>query len=233
MKASEADRIQGLLAARRPPVTYEAATIDGVRMLVIIGKEVDTVIRFSRGGSADMPQVCSYPEVAESAVYADQRLFKQRAPGRRNTTGEGRDWPHDWKLDKAKAAQKIWYAESRPNRLPSKPCSTTQKVSLSHAAPTAEELRNAHEEYRQTVSNNYATTIRRVGAALSSQKIGELAEAISDWLKSINEEYYKHWHPKEAATLAQRLMPILREELDPLMKFRQRGITTLEDSDRG
>ena len=110
MKPSEAARIRELLADRQPPVIYEEATIEGVRMLVIIGKDVDTVIRFSRGGSADMPQVCSYPDVAESAVYADQRLSRQRASGRRNTTGEGNDWPRDWKLDKAKAAGTIWYA---------------------------------------------------------------------------------------------------------------------------
>jgi hypothetical protein len=83
MKATEAARIPGLLAARRPPVIYEEVTIDGVRMLVIIGTDVDTVIRFSRGESADMPQICSYPEVAESAVYADQRLSRQRASGRK------------------------------------------------------------------------------------------------------------------------------------------------------
>lgn len=93
MKASEAVRIPELLAARRPPVTYEEATIEGVRMLVIIGNEVDTVIRFSRGGSADLPQVSTYPDVAESAVCADQKLLRQRASGRRNTTGEGNDWP--------------------------------------------------------------------------------------------------------------------------------------------
>ena len=40
MKASEAARILGLLAARTPPVIYEEVTIEGVRMLVIIGKDV-------------------------------------------------------------------------------------------------------------------------------------------------------------------------------------------------
>ena len=166
MKASEAGRISALLAARRPPVTYEEATIEGVRMLVIIGKEVDTVIRFSRGGSADMPQVCTYPEVAESAVYADQKLSRQRASGRRNTTGEGNEWPRDWKLDKAKAAGKIWYAEPRPARLPVKPnFAATPKVRLSHTAPSAEEMRQAHEEYKRTVPNNYAITIEHVFAA--------------------------------------------------------------------
>jgi len=96
MKASEAARIVGLLAARKPPVAYEEVSIEGVRMLVIIGKDVDTVIRFSNGGSADMPQISSYPDVAEAAAYADERLSRQRASGRRNTTGEGGDWPRDW-----------------------------------------------------------------------------------------------------------------------------------------
>jgi hypothetical protein len=82
MKTSEAVRIQSLLAARRPPVTYEETAIEGVRMIVIVGNEVDTVIRFSRGGSADMPQISSYPDKAEAAAYADQRLAKQRASGR-------------------------------------------------------------------------------------------------------------------------------------------------------
>lgn len=52
--------IPGLLAGRRPPVVYEEANIEGVRMIVIVGNEVDTVVQFSRGGSADMPQISSY-----------------------------------------------------------------------------------------------------------------------------------------------------------------------------
>jgi hypothetical protein len=78
MKASETARIPGLLAGRCPPVVYEEATIEDVRMIVIVGNEVDTIIRFSRGGSADMPQISSYPDKAEAAAYADQRLAKQR-----------------------------------------------------------------------------------------------------------------------------------------------------------
>jgi hypothetical protein len=150
MRANEAARIPELLSARRPPVIYEEATIQGVRLLVIIGKEVDTVIRFSRGGSADMPQVCSYPEVAESAVYADQR--GQTACLRaQDTTSEGNDWPPDWKLDKAKAAGNVWYAGSRPNRSPLKPaCETMAKVSFSGAGPTVGEWRKTHEEYKRT-----------------------------------------------------------------------------------
>src|SRR5580658_5684960 len=81
-------------------------------MLVILGNEVDTVIRYNRSGGADMPQLSSYREVAESAAHADERLAKQRASGRTNTTGEGFDWPRNWKLSAAKAAGKIWYARS-------------------------------------------------------------------------------------------------------------------------
>src|SRR5208282_928892 len=114
----------------------------------------------SRGGSADMPQISSYPETAEAAAYADERLAKQRASGRRNTTGEGNDWPRDWKLDKAKAAGKIWYADSRPIRLKSDNI-ITASVKFSVKQPTAEELRSTHQKYVQTVPNSYATAVRR------------------------------------------------------------------------
>ena len=43
MKQSEAVRIPTLLAARQPRPVVEEATIDGIRMLVIVGNEVDTV----------------------------------------------------------------------------------------------------------------------------------------------------------------------------------------------
>jgi hypothetical protein len=46
-------------------------------MLVILGMEVDTVIRYSRSEGADMPQRSSYSQVAESAEPADERLAKQ------------------------------------------------------------------------------------------------------------------------------------------------------------
>jgi hypothetical protein len=112
------------------------------------------VIRFGRGGSAEMPQICSHPEMAESALYADPKLARQKASERRNTTGEGNDWPRDWKLDKAKAAGKICYAEPRPTNLPPTPSSAaTPRVSLSRTMPTLE-LRKAREEYKQTVPNN-------------------------------------------------------------------------------
>jgi hypothetical protein len=49
MKQSEAVLIPALLAARVPRPVVEEANIEGVRMLVIIGNEVDTVIRYNRG----------------------------------------------------------------------------------------------------------------------------------------------------------------------------------------
>ena len=110
MKQSEAIRIPALLAARQPRQTVEEATIQGIRLLVILGDEVDTVIQYLPSGGVNMPQLSSYKEIAEEAARADKLLAKQRASGRRNTTGEGVHWPRNWKLAEAKAAGKIWYA---------------------------------------------------------------------------------------------------------------------------
>jgi hypothetical protein len=230
MKATEAARIVGLLAARKPPVAYEEVTIEGVRMLVIIGKEADTVIRFSRGGSADMPQISSYPETAEAAAYADEKLAKQRASGRRNTTGEGNDWPRNWKLDRAKAAGKIWYANSRPIRLKSDNM-TTASVKFSVKQLTAEELRSTHEKYVQTVPNSYATAVRRVGAALGSQNTDELASAVADWLQDLNRQYFR-FRPDEAKTLKERLLPIAQTNIGVLVRLHARSLKSLTPSDK-
>jgi hypothetical protein len=225
MKATEVVRISGLLAARRPPVNYEEVTIAGVRMLVILGDEVDAVIRFSSGGSADMPQLSTYPEIAESAAYADQRLAKQRASGRRNTTGEGRDWPRNWKLNKAKTAGKIWYAESQP--VPLKFVgATAAKVGPWLKSPNADGLRAAHEEYIRTVPNSYASAITRVSVAFSDGNVDALATAVSDWLRDLNRQYYR-FRPEEAATLVERLKPIMGRELESLRSFRERSIRAL------
>lgn len=116
MKQSEAIRIPALLAARRPLPVVEEAVIEGIRMLVILGDRFDTVIQYTRGGGAKMPQLSSYREIAEDAARADILLGKQRASGRRNTTGEGVHWPTDWKLAKSKAAGKIWYASAGSER---------------------------------------------------------------------------------------------------------------------
>jgi hypothetical protein len=106
VKQSEAVHIPALLAARRPRPAVEEVIIEGIRMLVVLGDQVDSVIRYTRGGGADMPQLSSYPEVAESAAHVDERLAKQRASGRANTTGEGFNWPRNWKLS----------AQRRPGR---------------------------------------------------------------------------------------------------------------------
>jgi hypothetical protein len=116
LKQDEAVRIPTLLAARHPRPVVEEATIEGIHMLVILGNEVDTVIRYNRSGGADMPQLSSYPEVAESAAHADERLAKQRDSGRANTTGEGFHWPRNWKLADAKATGKIWYTRSESDQ---------------------------------------------------------------------------------------------------------------------
>jgi hypothetical protein len=115
VKQSEAMRIPALLAARMPTPVVEEAVIDGIRLLVIVGNEVDTVIQYTRGGGAKMPQLSSYNEVAEDAARAELLLAKQRSSGRSNTTGEGVHWPRDWKLAKAKAAGKIWYSGGASN----------------------------------------------------------------------------------------------------------------------
>lgn len=232
MNASEAARITALLAARKPPVVFEEVTIEGVRMIVIIGDSVDTVIRVSRGGSADLPQLSSYDEAAEAAAVADQKLARQRASGRKNTTGEGYDWPRDWKLDRAKAAGRIWYAGPKPPRLPTKPSvQVTPRVRLSPTVPTIEELRKAHEEYKRTVPNKYAITIKRVATALSRANGDELSAAVSEWLKDLNRQYYR-FRPEEAATLTERLKPMLRKELSTFVAFHERSITAFMDTDK-
>jgi hypothetical protein len=134
MKRSEAARIPALLVARRPRPVVEEAVIEGTRMTVILGDEVDTVIRHTRGDGADMPQLSTYPEVAESAAYADERLAKQRASGRLNTTGEGTNWPRNWKLGKAKVAGTIWYEGRQDHN--AQPLAPRPTISATTVAPS-------------------------------------------------------------------------------------------------
>ena len=105
-----------------------------------------------------------------------------------------------------------------------------QKVQLLTAVPTGEELRKIHEEYRRTVLNNYATTIPRIDAALSHRNTEELATATAEWLKDLNRQYYR-FRPGEAATLTQKLKPILQRELETVLSFCNRSIKTLTKSD--
>ena len=109
MKRNEAVRIPALLAARQPCPVVEDVTIEGTHMLVILGNEVDTVIKYIRGGGVKMPQLTTYDDVAEDAARADVLLAEQRASGKVYTTGEGHDWPYNWKLVNAQAAGQIFY----------------------------------------------------------------------------------------------------------------------------
>jgi len=99
-------------------------------------------------------------------------------------------------------------------------------------APTANELRQAHEEYKRTVPNSYLVTIHRVAAALSHRSSDELATALAKWLQDLNRQYYR-FRPKEAATLSERLKPLVAAELESLLGFRQRSLKTVTKSDEG
>lgn len=232
MKQSEAVLIPPLLAARVPRPVVEEATIEGVRMLVIIGNEVDTVIRYSRGGSADMPQLSSYPDKAEAGAHADERLARQRASGRRNTTGEGVDWPRNWKLAAAKAAGKIWYEGSKPQRKAEirNVVGVEPQRKLSPSILSAAELLEIHEEYRRTVPNSYDVTRERIEKAITEQNVDKIADVVADWLRDLNRQYYR-FRPEEARDLSQNLRPLITAELTTLLEFRRRRIAGLTPAD--
>ena len=231
IKQSEAARIPALLADRQPRTVVEEANIEGTRMLVIIGDEVDTVIRYNRNGAAEMPQLASYKDVAESAAHADERLAKQRASSRAytNTTGEGNDWPRNWKLAAAQAAGKIWYAGSPPTRAKAECKNENVKVSPPGVL-SVEELLNVHAEYQRTVPNNYVVTMGRIEKALAERNVRETANAVAEWVKSLNQEYYR-WNPDKAVNLRENLEPLIAAELTTLLGFRGRSIATLTQAD--
>jgi hypothetical protein len=228
VKQSEAVRIPALLAVCQPRPVVEEANIEGTRMLVILGNEVDTVIRYNRNGAADMPQLASYPEVAESAAHADERLAKQRASGRMNTTGEGADWPRNWKLAAAKAAGRIWYVGSPPTRAKTECKNVAFKAQ--NGPPSAllsvEELLKVHAEYKSTVPNNYVVTMERIEKTLIKQNVGETADAVAEWVKNLNRQYYR-FNPDKALNLREKLEPLIAAELTTLLGFRSRSIATL------
>jgi len=231
MKQSEAVRIPALLAARHPRPVWEEANVEGVRMLVILGDEVDAVIRYNRYGSVDMPQLASYQEVAESAAHADERLARQRASGRVNTTGEGVHWPRNWKLAAAKAAGRIWYAGSPPTRAKAE-CNNNVAFKAQKEQPplSVEELLKVHAEYSSTVPNNYVITMERIEKTLTKQNVGETADAVAKWLKDLNRQYYR-FRPDEALTLRERLEPLIAAELTAILRIRSRRIATLTSAD--
>jgi len=231
MKRSEAIRIPALLAARQPPPTVEEATIDGIRMLVILGDEVDTVIQYQRNGGAKMPQLCTYPDIAESAAHADERLAKQRASGRKNTTGEGVEWPRNWKLAGAQAAGKIWYAGPKTERKAEAGSRAHQpQEKVRPTLLSVEELLKTHEEYTSTVPNSYVVTMDRIEQALAEQNGGTTANVLAEWLKDLNRQYYR-FRPDEARELREKLEPLITAELTILLEFRRRRIATLATAD--
>jgi hypothetical protein len=228
MKRSEAARIRSLISAREPRPNVEEVVIERISMLVIIGNEVDTVVRYNRSGAADMPQLASYPEIAESAAYADERLARQRASGRANTTGEGKDWPRNWKLASAKAAGKIWYAECAAS-LAKAECTNdtfTQQETVQPVALTVDFLLKVHAEYKSTVPNNYGITMGRISQAVCEQKVDEAANAMAEWLKSLNRQYYR-FRPAAASHLKEHVEPLIAAELTTILGFRSRRISTL------
>src|SRR5260370_8307122 len=101
MKRNGAVSITVMMAARQPWPVVEDVTIEGTHMLVILGNEVDTVIKYIRGGGVKMPQLTTYDDVAEDAAGADVLLAEQRASGKGDTTGEGHACPYNWKLPNA------------------------------------------------------------------------------------------------------------------------------------
>jgi len=204
VKQTEAVRILSLLAARQPRPMVEEATIEGIHMLVILGDKVDTVIRYNRRGGADMPQLCTYPEVAEAAAHADERLAKQRASGRKNTTGEGVDWPRNWKLGEAQAAGTIWYARRKTERKvePQNVVPEAQKE-LPPALLSVEEMNDPFLEAvgvntEQVAMNESikAAVQQRQNRVYSREEVGdERSRFRAEWARLIRDESKRYLKP--------------------------------------
>jgi len=122
------------------------------------------------------------------------------------------------------------YGIRSPTERTAPPIANPGELQLSTNVPTAEELCRIHEEYRRTVPNNYEAIMPRVAAAFPRRDAEELASATAEWLRNINWQYYR-FRPEEAATLAQRLKPILQREPETVLSFRERSIKTLMKSD--
>ncbi len=87
--------------------------------------------------------------------------------------------------------------------------------------PTSNELQEAHEEYTRTVPNNYSLTIETIAKALPERKVGEVAAAVADWLKSVNPRH----PPKD-------LEQLVTAEWKAIVEFRVRSLTTLIGTDK-
>jgi hypothetical protein len=101
---------------------------------------------------------------------------------------------------------------------------------LSPALLSVEELLKAHAEYTSTVPNNYVVTMERIEKTLAEQNVGETANAVAEWVKNLNREYYR-WNPDKAVNLRENLEPLIAAELTTLLGFRGRRITTLTRAD--
>lgn len=98
-------------------------------------------------------------------------------------------------------------------------------------ASNLEELLKLHTEYKRTVPNKYELTVARLAIAVPERNTGKIADALSDWLKDINLQYYR-FRPAKSRTLREDLKPLIAEELETLLSFRERCITTLTAEDR-
>jgi len=94
-----------------------------------------------------------------------------------------------------------------------------------------QDLLQHHQDYTTNVPNRYEQTIERLNKAMPARDTAEVAAAISDWLKSINMQYYR-FRPAKLKMLRETLEPVIEQERETLLEYRKRSITTLMVEDR-
>lgn len=97
-------------------------------------------------------------------------------------------------------------------------------------APTPDDLVRAHEKYTKTVPNNYDVTNERIAAALPECNSKRVAGALAEWLKNINQQYFR-FRPDEARNLQNELEPLIAAECKTLLELRTRSLSTLTSAD--
>jgi hypothetical protein len=134
-------------------------------------------------------------------------------------------------LADAKAAGKIWYAESSPTQAKTEGKSAVFKAQKGWPLDllSVEELLKVHAEYKSTVPNNYVITMERIEKALTKQNVGETADAVAEWVKNLNRQYYR-FNPDKAVNLREKLEPLIAADLTTVLGFRSRSIATLTRS---
>ncbi len=95
--------------------------------------------------------------------------------------------------------------------------------------PALGQLRSAHEEYVRTVPNNYAAVIVRIADALAQRDLAGAADAVAEWLRSVNEPYHSVFNRGNASR--EVIEPLITVELNSLLDFRTRSIAELNDED--